>query len=294
MESKRINQLKTLQEISLTNGTRVVWGCTDAGQSIRLNQVAGQWVVMHFTLAGSMCLHLEGLAKPAVVQANQHRILYPAGGTCQLDTGLDQPCHFLQVQVGPNFFGLPSADDGPLLRHLTALVVGRQPACVVSKSLSVTPDMHTVLAHITKCPLTCSLKRLFLEAKVLELLALQLVQHEQAAIGATPDAAGPDYDKVVKARRLLETHFDNPPPLAELSRLVGLNEFKLKKTFKAAFGDTIYNWVLNYRLDQAYRLLQRHQLSISEVAYQVGYQHPAHFTTAFKKKFGVVPSQLAD
>lgn len=283
-----------IQEIILNNGTRIVWDTLHSGQSRKLNQEAGQIVAMHFTLTGAVLLSATGLESPVSVRASQHTMLYPAGGIFQLENGADEPCQFLQVHVADDFFGQPSNHDGPGLHQLAALVQARQPACLSPENRSVTADMHTVLAHITKCPLTCSLKRLFLEAKVLELLTLQLAQYESRAVGSEPDAPIPDYDKLMETRRLLETHFDNPPTLRELSRLVGLNEFKLKKGFKAAFGDTIHHWALSYRLNQAYQLLQSRQLSISEVAYQVGYQHPAHFTTAFKKKFGVVPSQLID
>lgn len=281
-----------LQEISLTNGTRIIWGRADGGQRLPLNQVAGRSVVMHFTMAGMISLAVEGLGPSVDVRANQHTILYVGEGNLWLTPSRDQPCLFLQIRVDPGFFGQPLAQDGPVLHHLMKLVRASQPACLVPENLLVTPDMHTILAQITKCPLTCSLKRLFLEAKALELLALQLVQYEQYESGPEVKVPEPDYAKLVEVRRLLETHFDNPPTLTELSRLVGLNEFKLKKGFKATFGETIYNWVLNYRLDQAYQLLQGGQLSISEVAYRVGYQHPAHFSTAFKKKFSVVPSHL--
>lgn len=281
-----------IQEVNLTNGTRIVWGHTGFGQSLPLNRLTGQSVSMHFTLAGTMLLHAEGLGYPVGIRAKQHIILCPAGGNFRLTTSTDQPCQFLQIQLVPDFSGQPAAVYSPILNYLAGWVRTLQPACLAPRNLPVTPDMHTVLMQITKCPLNCTLKRLFLEAKVIELLALQLGQYEQQPSWPDLDTGGPKYDKVVEARRLLEARFDNPPTLPELSHLVGLNECKLKKQFKAAFGETVHNWVLNYRLDKAHQLLQSSQLTISEVAYRVGYQHPAHFTTAFKKKFGLVPSRL--
>lgn len=282
-----------VQEISLTNGTCIWWGRMDARQQpMRLPVQRKHLVIMHFTLAGSVAAHLGDSTLSINLPTNQHNLLCTSGTACWLTVFPEQPCEFVQIHVVSEFFAQFSEPDSPTLQHLAKLVQTHQPLYLVPANLPVTPAMHTVLAQITKCPLTCSLKQLFLEAKVLELFALQLGQYEQHLSAAAATAQPPEYDKIVEARRLLETHFDNPPTLADLSRLVGLNEFKLKKSFKEVFGDTIYGWVLNYRLERAYQLLQRHQLTISEVAYRVGYQHPAHFTTAFKKKFGIVPSAV--
>jgi AraC-like DNA-binding protein len=132
------------------------------------------------------------------------------------------------------------------------------------------------------------------EANVLELLALQLQQRGRWA-GTAPGASAlpdPTLDRMVEARDRVLARMDAPPSLAELARLVGTNEFALKRDFKAAFGTTVYGLLLDRKLAHARALLLDTDRPIGEIAREVGYAHPAHFSTAFKKKYGVPPSSL--
>jgi AraC family transcriptional activator of pyochelin receptor len=83
----------------------------------------------------------------------------------------------------------------------------------------------------------------------------------------------------------------DPPHLSALAQYVGLNSQKLNRGFRHIFGSTVYSFLQDYRLEEAYRLLSTSEMSVSEVAYHVGYG-PAHFATAFRERFGVSPSQM--
>ena len=74
-----------------------------------------------------------------------------------------------------------------------------------------------------------------------------------------------------------------------LSKRVCLNEFKLKKGFKELFGVPVYTYVLDKRLELARDLLEK-KLYVSDVANLVGYGNMSHFAAAFRKKYGVNPS----
>jgi AraC-like DNA-binding protein len=80
--------------------------------------------------------------------------------------------------------------------------------------------------------------------------------------------------------------------LRELSRLVGLNQFKLKKGFKALFGCSVFGHLHARRMEEAKRLLLERNTPIGEVARYCGYQYVQHFSTAFRKKYGVTPGSL--
>ncbi len=289
MDSSIDNQPE-VQETVLSRGARIWWVRVGAElPAWRLSIDRPLSVGIHFTLAGTVAI--DGTTLPLrQLGVNKHNMFYSGTAGYTIHGPAGQAGEFVQIQLSSDFFTQFSESNSPIFEQLAAQIQVGQPLWLAPTDLPMLPALHTVLTQLMHCPLTCSLKRLFLEAKVLELLALQLGQYEQTASMAI--ARPPDYEKIVESRRLLEAHFDNPPTLAELSRLVGLNVSKLKKGFKAAFGEPIYNWVLTYRLERAYQLLQSGQFTISEVAYQVGYQHPAHFTTAFKKKFGVVPSHF--
>ncbi|MDP4256452.1 MAG: AraC family transcriptional regulator [Bacteroidota bacterium] len=133
--------------------------------------------------------------------------------------------------------------------------------------------------------------RLYFESRVMELLAHQCqllleAPVRQAALGRA------DLEKIYHARDIVLGNLCNPPSLAELSRQVCLNEFKLKKYFRDVFGVSVFALVQEERLKRAKRLLFEGEKNISAIAYELGYAHPQHFQRAFKQRFGVTPGSL--
>lgn len=100
-----------------------------------------------------------------------------------------------------------------------------------------------------------------------------------------------DIAKLVEAKEYLDQHIDDTTTLRELSRIVGLNEFKLKKGFKECFNTTIHNYLVERRLCASCILLKNNKCPVSEVAFEVGYQCPSKFINSFKKRYGVTPGK---
>ena len=84
----------------------------------------------------------------------------------------------------------------------------------------------------------------------------------------------------------------NPPSIIELSRQVKLNEFKLKHGFKKAFNTTPYNFLLEYKLQEAKQMLKDGDMNVSEVAFELGYKQVHGFSNAFYKRFGIRPKDI--
>ena len=95
-----------------------------------------------------------------------------------------------------------------------------------------------------------------------------------------------------KVKTILENNLEAPLSLMELSRTVGINDFKLKKGFKEVFGNTVFGYLNELKMNRAQLLLLNNDLSVAEIARLTGYKNPTHFTAAFKKKFGVLPGSL--
>ncbi|HAU35030.1 AraC family transcriptional regulator [Lysinibacillus fusiformis] len=98
-----------------------------------------------------------------------------------------------------------------------------------------------------------------------------------------------DRNKLFQAQAIMVENMMNPPSLMELSRLIGLNDFKLKKGFKEMYGTTVFGYLREKRLEQASLLLQNGTMNVMEVANAVGYSNPSHFAEVFKEKYGVSP-----
>ncbi len=95
-----------------------------------------------------------------------------------------------------------------------------------------------------------------------------------------------------KAKQIIMQNYKTPPAIKELALLCATNDFKLKSYFKKVYNSTIYDYVQKLRLEQANLLLRDNQLSIGEIANQVGYKHQGHFSAIFFKTFGVYPKDL--
>lgn len=98
--------------------------------------------------------------------------------------------------------------------------------------------------------------------------------------------------RLVEVRDILQTSFVDPPKISRLARMAGLNETKLRGGFKEMFGCTVHAFIQNCRMSKAVKMLTSSDISISDIAYEVGYEHPTNFTQAFKRHFGYAPKVL--
>ncbi len=133
--------------------------------------------------------------------------------------------------------------------------------------------------------------RLYYQGKILELLALYFSERKTDT-ESCPFLNNEDIVRKIKqVKEHLLKHTGKPATLKELARLAGLNEYQLKVGFKEIYGNTVFGYLLNHKLDHARVLLDSQKFQVAQVAYQVGYTNPSHFITAFKKKFGVTPKK---
>jgi len=77
-----------------------------------------------------------------------------------------------------------------------------------------------------------------------------------------------------------------------LTKEVGISRAQLHRKLKDMTGIPTSEFIRNIRLEQAARLLKEQKLNIAQVAFEVGFSNQAHFSTVFKKHFGVSPSEF--
>lgn len=152
-------------------------------------------------------------------------------------------------------------------------------------------DIAVALKSLFNLSVDANTSKLFVRAKILEVLALHFGKRE-ADVEACPFLRDEDnLLKIKKAKELLLKRMMDPPSIAELAQEVNISEYKLKSGFKEIYGDTIFGYLLQYKLNHAKELLDQGDVKVNEVAYDLGYTNPSHFITAFKKKFGVTPKK---
>lgn len=139
-------------------------------------------------------------------------------------------------------------------------------------------------------PYSDAARRLYLESCALDLLAGQVISLSGGAENRC--RVSPRHrEKAFAARDHLDRRFQDPPTIAELSKLVGTNEFTLKRAFKETFGTTIFAYVSRRRMEHATFLLQQ-GMTVSSAAQEVGYGCVRSFSAAFRREIGRSPSVL--
>ena len=152
-----------------------------------------------------------------------------------------------------------------------------------------------ILHDIINCKYQGAYLEMFLESKALELLLC----FQKCTIFPVHDCASCKFlmrplekNKILRAKDIILSRLDNPPTIHELSLEVGINQCYLKQGFKEMFDATIYDFVQQQRVAQAKSLLATTELSIAEIANQVGFSSTSNFSSTFKRHTGVFPSEL--
>jgi AraC family transcriptional activator of pyochelin receptor len=156
----------------------------------------------------------------------------------------------------------------------------------------IKPIVSIVLQQIINSHSNNSIRELYVKGKVYELLSLHFRKEENTDAEYCPFLVDEqNVLKIRKAKDIIISRMSEPPSLQELATEIGLNIKKLKEGFKQIYGDTVYSFLFDYKMEQARKLLESNQYNVNEVGLQVGYSTASHFIAAFKKKFGTTPKK---
>jgi AraC family transcriptional regulator len=89
---------------------------------------------------------------------------------------------------------------------------------------------------------------------------------------------------------VFEAHLDCPPGIPALAQVTGLSGRQFLRAFKATFGVSLHQFVLQRRIERAKELLAAGGQSLTGLALDLGFASHAHFTTAFRARTGTTPS----
>ncbi len=156
----------------------------------------------------------------------------------------------------------------------------------------IKPTVLVVLQQLINAKINSSIKHLYIKGKIYELLSLHFQKEETANGEYCPFLVDErDVVKIRLAKDIIIERMAEPPTLQELANEIGLNLKKLKETFKQIYGDTVYSFLFDYKMEYARKLLETNQHNVNEVGLKIGYSTASHFIAAFKKKYGTTPKQ---
>ncbi len=157
---------------------------------------------------------------------------------------------------------------------------------------TITPAIREVIHQISGCRFHGIARKLFLESKALELLSLQLDQICTSSVSSPSCMRIHPQDKkqIEGVRDILAGNLETPPSLQQLAKSAGMSHPKLNRCFKEIYGMTVFQYLRTERLNRAKIMLQEEGYSVTETAFQVGYDSVSHFSQVYKKQFGASPS----
>jgi len=156
----------------------------------------------------------------------------------------------------------------------------------------ISPSMAIVLNQLINYNLNQSIKSLYFKGKAYELLSLYFNRSEDADIEQCPFLVDEtNVIKIRKAKDIIIARMAEPPSLQELADEIELSLKKLKEGFKQIYGDSVFSFLFDYKMEVARKLLEAGNDNVNEVGHKVGYSTSSHFIAAFKKKYGTTPKK---
>lgn len=156
----------------------------------------------------------------------------------------------------------------------------------------ITATIEATIRQILQCNYNDCAKSLYQEGKILELVAAfanEMMDQNSVAVKGSLSRA--DSETLLRVRRQIDEGFLEPVTIAELSKQHFMCESKLREIFRKHYGITIYQYMLNRRMEHACELLSVPDAQVKDIAGLVGYSNISHFSDAFRKKFGCTPSE---
>ena len=163
----------------------------------------------------------------------------------------------------------------------------------------ITAEMYAVLSEIDGADKFQQFKGVYVEAKLIELIALVLhgifynktamIERERKA----PEGNQSDLVQLEALRRRIQFNPADQYKIPELAKNLSMSESKLTRLFRSAYGTSIHSYIQDQRLEKAAALIAGKSMNVSEAALYCGCSNMSWFSKAFKEKFGVSPKKFS-
>ena len=170
---------------------------------------------------------------------------------------------------------------------------GKHPQCLWDNGQPIPGKLRILLLEILNCPYRGNARVSYIESQTRCLLIEAFLGRENCMgkIGE-PQLPSLDYEAIERVVSYIKMNLKKKLTIKELSEIAGFNTTKLKSSFKKVHQTTIFKYITQLRMEKARMLVLQENLTIAQASYEVGYSNPQHFTVAFKKTMGYLPSSL--
>lgn len=279
----------SVKEIKLENDFYLLRIQNDSAELFAFERFLDKTVIqMHFSLKGEAVFNFNNRSYQLQVTEENSLLLYNTQKDLPLDVVLQPNTWVVSVIMSiQKFHSLFSSDAG----HIPFLDPSFGEKKYYGQEL-LTPAMAVVISQLMSNVLHPSMEKLYVKAKVYELIALYFNKNNDADLQQCPFLADEENVRKIKlAKDIIIERMAEPPTLNALSEEIGLGVKKLKEGFKQIYGDSVYGFLLDHKMDYARKLLESGSYNVNEVGLKVGYSTASHFIASFKKKYGTTPKK---
>ena len=251
-------------------------------------EVDNNYIQLFFCVKGSGKLIYNNGAYKLDITANNSLILYNPMQNLPINIEIDGQSRILTTLITIKKFHSFFSDFSKYITFISDENKGKK----YYSGKPLTPKEQIVLNELFNYNLHHSLEKLYSKGKIYELLSLYFNFTEDISNEKCPFLNDEkNVQKIKQAKEIIIANMAEPPSLTELAQTVGLSLSKLKEGFKQIYGETVFNFLIDYKMDYARKLLETKTHNVSEVSELVGYSTSSHFIAAFKKKFGTTPKK---
>lgn len=166
-------------------------------------------------------------------------------------------------------------------------LINKTPYVMFKESRTIPFSLLKLINEIKDCYYNNNIKEIYIKSKIMEMFALifsELDKHNKVK-----KLKKRDLEIIQKSEEIIKNNLSVHITLEQLSQKAGTNQSKLKELFGLVYNETVFGFSSRLRMEKAKKLLMADN-TIHEVSCAVGYKNPQHFSTAFKKRFGYLPS----
>ena len=276
-------------ETVIEKGFYVIRHLNESSESMLLERyISQEYLQFHFCLKGSAVFSYNSNAYQFTVHESQSMLLYNPQKSLPIEARLASGTWLLSLILSIKKFHSLFSSDADHIHFLS-------PGNVAKKfydNKPLNPAMAVVLSQMLQAKVHDSIRALYFKGKIYELLSLYFNKGGDEDIESCPFLVDEvQVGKIHLAKKIVLDRMATPPSLTELATEIGLNTKKLKEGFKQLYGQTVFSYLLDHKMEEARRMLDSQQYNVNEVGLKLGYSTSSHFIAAFKKKYGTTPKK---
>ncbi|CAM3570215.1 helix-turn-helix domain-containing protein [Zobellia roscoffensis] len=170
----------------------------------------------------------------------------------------------------------------------------KKPKYLWSEGRPISNKLRLLLLEILHCSYTGSARTNFIESQIRCLMIEVFLGKDNSMeeVGKNVTLSALDKEVIDEVVSYIKQNLKRKLTIKELSEIAGFNTTKLKSCFKKVHQTTIFKFITQLRMEKARLLVLEENYTIAQASYEVGYSNPQHFTVAFKKTMGYLPSLL--